>query len=320
MINNLTEFLAENLTDSMIKNLNVLGIVLLANFLVVLAYWILNIPFNSKQDRKAYVICGVIMLLCPVVGSCFFALARVFYRAFFYEPVDLDGIIFSKERVRTFIRADEESERNMVPLEEAIEVASTDELRNLMMNIVRGDIQKSLAAIALALNSEDTETAHYAASVLQDALNDFRATVQKELHRLRSATEGNVGVSAGMLIDYMNQVLRQRVLTDIEQKDYIKIMDEVCEILYEYEKERMTSAQFEAIALRALEMEEFDICQKWCERAVYQYPNTLSTYTCQLKLFFNSGQKERFFEVLDELKKSSIVIDSETLELIRVFQ
>lgn len=320
MINNLTEFLAENLTDSMIKNLNVLGIVLLANFLVVLAYWILNIPFNSKQDRKAYVICGVIMLLCPVVGPCFFALAQVFYRAFFYEPVDLDGIIFSKERVRTFIRADEESERNMVPLEEAIEVASTDELRNLMMNIVRGDIQKSLAAIALALNSEDTETAHYAASVLQDALNDFRATVQKELHKLRSATEGNVGVSAGMLIDYMNQVLRQRVLTDIEQKDYIKIMDEVCEILYEYEKERMTSAQFEAIALRALEMEEFDICQKWCERAVYQYPNTLSTYTCQLKLFFNSGQKERFFEVLDELKKSSIVIDSETLELIRVFQ
>jgi hypothetical protein len=260
------------------------------------------------------------MLLCPVVGPCFFALAQVFYRAFFYEPVDLDGIIFSKERVRTFIRADEESERNMVPLEEAIEVASTDELRNLMMNIVRGDIQKSLAAIALALNSEDTETAHYAASVLQDALNDFRATVQKELHKLRSATEGNVGVSAGMLIDYMNQVLRQRVLTDIEQKDYIKIMDEVCEILYEYEKERMTSAQFEAIALRALEMEEFDICQKWCERAVYQYPNTLSTYTCQLKLFFNSGQKERFFEVLEELKKSSIVIDSETLELIRVFQ
>lgn len=320
MINNLTEFLAENLTDSMIKNLNVLGIVLLANFLVVLVYWILNIPFNPKQDRKAYVICGVIMLLCPVVGPCFFALARVFYRAFFYEPVDLDGIIFSKERVRTFIRADEESERNMVPLEEAIEVASTDELRNLMMNIVRGDIQKSLAAIALALNSEDTETAHYAASVLQDALNDFRATVQKELHKLRSATEGNVGVSAGMLIDYMNQVLRQRVLTDIEQKDYIKIMDEVCEILYEYEKERMTSAQFEAIALRALEMEEFDICQKWCERAVYQYPNTLSTYTCQLKLFFNSGQKERFFEVLEELKKSSIVIDSETLELIRVFQ
>ena len=302
----------------MTEKLNVLGIVLIINAVIVLIYWICTIPFR-KGDRKAYVVCGIVMLLCPIAGPLFFGLAQIFYRAFFFEPVDLDGVIFSKERVRTFIRADEESERNMVPLEEAIEVATTDELRNLMMNIVRGDIQKSLATISLALNSEDTETAHYAASVLQDALNEFRLTAQKEFTKLQSE-KGSVAAPAGMLIDYMNQVLRQKVLTDIEQRDYVKILDEVCEILYEKEIERMTSAQFEAICARLLEIEEFEMCQKWCERAVYQYPNTLSTYTCQLKLFFNSGQKERFFEVLNELKKSSIVIDSETLELIRVFQ
>jgi len=320
MIENLTEYLAENVTENMLKQLNLFGIVLLINFLIVLVYWLWNIPFRRKGDRKSFVICGIVMLLCPLAGPFFFGMAQLFYRAFFFDPVDLDGVIFSKERVRTFIRADEESERNMVPLEEAIEVANTDELRNLMMNIVRGDIQKSLATIALALNSEDTETAHYAASVLQDALNEFRATVQKEVTKLKTETGGSVAVSAGMLIDYMNQVLRQRVLTDIEQKDYVSIMDEVCDILYEFEKERMTSAQFEAMALRALEVEEYELCQKWCERAVYQYPNTLSTYTMQLKLFFNSGQKERFFEVLNELKSSSIVIDNETLEMIRVFR
>ncbi len=303
----------------MTGNLKVLWFVLMVNAVIVLVYWLWNIPFNKKRDRKSYVICGIIMLLCPLTGPVFFCLAHAFYRAFFFEPVDLDGVIFSKERVRTFIRADEESERNMVPLEEAIEVATTDELRNLMMNIVRGDIRKSLATISLALNSEDTETAHYAASVLQDALNDFRATVQQEFKKLKTDGE-NVAAPAGMLIDYMNQVLRQKVLTDVEQIDYVKILDEVCEILYEKEKERMTSAHFEAVSLRLLEVEEYELCLKWCERAVYQYPNTLATYTCQLKLFFNSGQKERFFEVLNELKHSSIVIDSETLELIRVFQ
>jgi len=171
MIENLTEYLAENVTENMLKQLNLFGIVLLINFLIVLVYWLWNIPFRRKGDRKSFVICGIVMLLCPLAGPFFFGMAQLFYRAFFFDPVDLDGVIFSKERVRTFIRADEESERNMVPLEEAIEVANTDELRNLMMNIVRGDIQKSLATIALALNSEDTETAHYAASVLQDALN-----------------------------------------------------------------------------------------------------------------------------------------------------
>ena len=301
----------------MTKNINILLAVLFLNVLIVLGYWIFNLPFK-KGNRKAYVICGLVMLLCPVVGPMFFGLAQLFYRIFFFEPVDLDGVIFSKERVRTFIRADEDNERNMVPLEEAIEVENTDELRVLMMNIVRGDIKKSLAAIALALNSEDSETAHYAASVLQDALNEFRVTVQKEFKKLQIET-GSIAEHAGMLIDYMNQVLKQKVLTDVEQKDYVKILDEVCELFYEREKERMTSAQFEAVCMCLLEVEEYELCQKWCERAVYQYPNTLSTYTCQLKVFFNSGQKERFFEVLNELKHSSIVIDNETLELIRVF-
>lgn len=303
----------------MTGHMKVLGIVLIVDLIIVLIYWLCTIPPAKKGERKDFWICGAVMVLCPIIGPCFFCLSQVLFKTFFFQPVDLEGVIFSKERVRTFVRADEESERNMVPLEEAIEVADTENLRNLMMNIVRGDIKKSLSAIALALNSEDTETAHYAASVLQDALNDFRNTVQKG-HRLLRSSEENRVVHAGILLDYMNQVLEQKVLTDVEQKDYVRIMDEIAEILYEVGKEQMTSSQFEAVSLRLLEVSEFECCQKWCERAQYQYPNTLATFTCQLKLYFNSGQKERFFEVIEELKKSAIVIDSETLELIRVFR
>lgn len=297
----------------------ILFLVLCINLLCVLIYLFWNLPSAKRGDRKSIWIFAAVMLLCPIVGVCFLGLAQAVLHAFFDEPVDLDGVIFSKERVRTFIRADEDNERNMVPLEEAIEVADTDNLRNLMMNIVRGDITKSLATISLALDTEDTETAHYAASVLQDALNTFRNQVHKEYKRIKER-QGNLVINAGKLIDYMNHVLVQNVLTEVEQADYVRIMDEVCEELYEVEKERMTSSQFEAVAMRLLEIKDYENCQKWCERAVYCFPNTLSTYTCQLKYFFNSGQRERFYEVLEELKKSSIVIDSTTLELIRVFQ
>lgn len=303
----------------MTGQMKALGIVLIVNVVIVIIYWLATLPFEKKEERKSFVIRGIVMLLCPIIGPCFFALSQVLFKTLFSQPVDLEGVIFSKERVRTFIRADEDSERNMVPLEEAIEVADTDDLRNLMMNIVRGDVHKSLAAIALALNSEDTETAHYAASVLQDALNDFRNTVQKGQTELAKEEKNRV-VRAGILIDYMNQVLEQRVLTEVEQKDYVRIMDEIATVLYEDAKEQMTSSQLEAVSLRLLEIKDYENCQKWCERAVYQYPNTLATFTCQLKLYFNSGQRERFFEVIEELKKSAIVIDNETLELIRVFR
>lgn len=303
----------------MAREMMIFLIVLGINLLIVIVYLLWNILFRKKENKRSYWIRSFVMLLCPIVGICFFLLAHIFYLLFFSEPVDLEDVIFSKERVRSFVHADEESERNMVPLEEAIEVTDTEGLRNLMMNIVRGDIKKSLAAIALALNSEDTETAHYAASVLQDALNEFRTTVQRDYALVQSEDENRL-IYAGMLIDYMNQVLEQNVLTDIEQISYVRMMDGVCEILYEAEQERMTSSQFEAISLRLLEIEDFEGSRKWCERAMYQYPNTLSTYTCQLKLYFNSGQKERFFAVIEELKQSAIVIDSETLELIRVFR
>ena len=293
-------------------------IVLILNLIIVICYLVWNI-IRKERKRKGFIINSIVMLLCPIVGPCFFLISHAMYLVFFSDTVDLEDVIFSKERVRTHVRADEESERNMVPLEEAIEIADTDNLRKLMMNVVRGDITRSLASIALALDSEDTETAHYAASVLQDALNEFRNNVHKEYKKVKDR-QGNVVTNAGLLIDYMNRVLVQKVLTEVEQADYVKILDDVCEELYEVENERMTSSQFEAVSMRLLEVKDYENCQKWCERAVYRFPNTLSTYTCQLKYFFNRGQKERFFEVLEELKKSSIVIDSTTLELIRVFR
>ncbi len=303
----------------MAKQLIVFGIVLFINLLIVILYLIWNLLLRKKENKGSYWMRAIVMLLCPVVGIVFFALSQALYVLFFSEPVDLEDVIFSKERVRTFVHADEESERNMVPLEEAIAITDTEGLRKLMINIVRGDISKTLSAISLALNSEDTETAHYAASVLQDELNEFRMTVQRQYKYITTEEENRL-LYAGMLVDYMNKFLEQKVLTDIEQQSYVKMMDEVCDMIYHEEKERLGSTQYEAISLRLMEVEDYENCEKWCRRAIYEYPNTLSSYTCQLKLYFNSGQKERFFAVVEELKQSAIVIDSETLELLRVFR
>ena len=38
-----------------------------------------------------------------------------------------------------------------------------------------------------------------------------------------------------------------------------------------------------------------------------------------VKLYFTEGNKKHFFDELEKLKNSDIVIDRETLELIRIF-
>lgn len=293
-------------------------IILILNALVVLLYILLNLLLFKRKNRS-FVLCSIVMLLCPVVGPCFFIMALLLFRLFYYEPVDLEDVVFSKDRARTFLHAEEERESNLAPLEEAIEITEAGELRNLMMNVVRGDIRNSLATIALAMNSEDTETAHYAASVLQSTLNVFQENVERQYALIRQEDENRL-LYADALVEYMNQVLGQRVLTGLEQERYVNLMEEVCEILFQEGPERMKSSHYEAVSLRLLDLKDYERCEKWCMRAAAQYPNTLATYSCFLKLYFSSGQREKFFETIGELKRSSVVIDRETLELIRVFQ
>ena len=291
-------------------------ILLIGNLIVAGVYLAWNI---IHKTNKHYIVGFVVMIVCPLVGPLFYLLAYLFYKLFFQEPVDLEDVIFSKERIKSFVSAEEESERNLVSLEEAIEITDEKELRTLMMNVVRGDVQKFLYSMSLALNSQDTETAHYAASMLQDALNDFRTKVEKERMLVLEDSEQSV-LYAETLVEYMNQVLEQRAFTDMEQRNFVGIMEEMCDILYQKAPGRMSSVMYEAISLRLLEIEEYDQAEKWCNRAKVFYPNTLASFTTQLKLYFASGKKEQFFETVEELKNSSVVVDNETLELLRVFK
>ena len=66
-------------------------------------------------------------------------------------------------------------------------------------------------------------------------------------------------------------------------------------------------------------MKDYGVAETWCRRMEEQYPDELSAYTCRLKLYFARQDREAFFQTLDALKKSDVVIDRETLELIRIF-
>ena len=292
-------------------------IILAVNILVVLIYVIAGY-LRKKEKKFSIAMKAMVMLLCPVVGAVFLALGELFFRLFFAQAMDLDDVIFSKDRVKTYLHPDEERERNLVSVEEALAITDKENLRELMLNVVRGDVRNSLASLSMALNSEDSETAHYAASVLQDILNDFRANVQKRYQEILQGSDNRV-LLAAELIDYMNQVLEQKVFTRLEQKSMTDLMEQVCEILYKEDKEKMMSSHYEAVSMRLLDVRDYEKCRKWCERAAVQYPGVLSSYTCRLKLYFSCEYRENFFQVLDELKKSNIVIDNETLEMIRVF-
>ena len=307
-------------------------IVWIINFIMSVLYYLWGalfyVPAREHQDkdeaeylhdnRRTYLIRVIVMVLCPIIGPLFFLISHLIYMTIFRQEVDLEDVIFSKERVKTNAKADEERERNLVPLEEALAVSDKKNLRMLMLNVIRGDLQDSLESISLALNSEDSETSHYAASVLRDELNDFRVKVQKIYTDIKEEKPEQTD-SEEMLIDYMNRILCQKVFTEIEQAKFVNIMVEAAESIYQKNASRMLPQRYEAVCLRLIEQKQFERADLWCERLAKQFPDELVSYTCRLKLYFKENDRDRFFLVMDQLKKSDIIIDNETLELIRVF-
>ncbi len=298
--------------------------VLIINTLICLIYLIVNMFFR-KEHAGSYMLRFWVMLVCPVVGPVFFFFGWLYFKLFMNEPVDLEDVIFSKERVKTYRKADEARERNFVSLEEAMAVSDKASTRELMLDLVRRDIRESLHTIAMALNSEDTEISHYAASVLQETLNTFRVNVQKLYRTILEMREedeneenrGQIVLFCRELIGSLDSVLKQKVLSPMEQETYVTQMAEVMNILREYEVPE--PEMFEAMAMRFLDVKDYIHCEEWCDILMKTYPDILSSYTCKLKLYYTVHDRDRFFETMDALKHSDVIVDSETLKMIRTF-
>ena len=107
----------------------------LLNLLVAVIYLLVGAlvisPVRTRKERKAkvevchdnrrtYLLRFLVMVLCPVVAPLFFLFSYILFRMPLWMQPSLSDVVFSKERVKIRLKADEERERDMIPLEEAL--------------------------------------------------------------------------------------------------------------------------------------------------------------------------------------------------------
>lgn len=294
-----------------------------ANCLVAIGYLVWFLIFRREEDSlKQFLMHALVMVLCPVVGPLYFLFGFLKYRFIRIGGRDLSDVEFSKRRQVARLKADEERERNIVPIEEAILISDQEKKRANMLNILLGETGEALSAIALALDSDDSEVAHYAASFLQNKLDAFREQVRhskQAIQEMKDRSEPCYPAIAQLVHD-MEPVLKQRVLTRVEQADYVTQMEQLCQQLYENDRGRLDADCYSSLFTLLLDLGLHDEAEVWGERFAEQYPDQMQPYTLRMKLYFETGQTERFIRVLAQLRASGVEIDNQTLELIRMIQ
>lgn len=387
-------------------------LILLLNLIVTFCYWLFYFVIQKKYEAGFATRCTV-MLLCPVIGPVYFLLGWFLRKIFFHKPVDLADVIFSKEREKTLLKADEYGESNLLPIKDAVTVVDKQNARELVLEVLRHDVRKSLSSLFLALNSDDSEISHYAASVLQSELGKFRIDVQKitaeieqteaelraceEYDGEKKTAEGEAyskrlaelsGESAeelrqnddllsgrkkterrfvfadisdkleesedfdkheisaheqGMrayygdevveetllqklnaqaaatheLIGSIYEVLRQNVLSELESIRFTELMNTMALLLEK--RDKLSAEEMEQIAECWRLRKDYEKCAAWSDRLFLVYPRSLEAYATRLKLLYETEDRSRFFETLDEMKKTGIPLDHEMMEMVRIF-
>ena len=304
------------------KEVIFLAVILTINTMIAAGYLIYGLAFRVKKEKDEkdpvrYVILSLFMLLCPVIGPAFLGFGNLFYHLFFDTSIDLAAITFSKKRVDVVERPDESDEINLIPMEEAIMINDKENLRNLLLTVLRGDVKKSINAVTKALNSSDSEASHYAASAIMDIMNEFQKTLQK-FYAQMDAEPDDTEVMV-LYINYLSEMLGAGFLSELEEKTYIYSLQKVCERLFHADQTQLKPMHYTALISLLTKINDLQSSELWIQRFTTNYPDHIEMYRCALHHYFSIKDKIHFFEYMDRLKHSNIPIDNDMLELIRTF-
>ena len=299
-----------------------LAVILTINTMIAAGYLIYGLAFRVKKEKDEkdpvrYVILSLFMLLCPVIGPAFLGFGNLFYHLFFDTSIDLAAITFSKKRVDVVERPDESDEINLIPMEEAIMINDKENLRNLLLTVLRGDVKKSINAVTKALNSSDSEASHYAASAIMDIMNEFQKTLQK-FYAQMDADPNDTEVMV-LYINYLSEMLGAGFLSELEEKTYIYSLQKVCERLFHADPTQLNPMHYTALISLLTKINDLQSSELWIQRFTTNYPDHIEMYRCALHHYFSIKDKIHFFEYMNRPKHSNIPIDNDMLELIRTF-
>lgn len=296
-----------------------LGLVLLllaVNLLVALAIFVVGL-FSPRGARGEYILFAVLTVFCPVIMPVFLAVTRLIELPASRKEVDMADISFNQQREESAVTSDYSTEMNYVALQDAMRLSSIHDLRRLLINVMKYNSRMSLTSVAEAINSPDTETSHFAASAIQDALSEFRGTAQRFISDMEKYPE-DVEINLQAL-DYIYDGLMLKIMTPIEYQAYVYTENNVAENLFQHNIWFMTATHYLRMTELMISIPDYDLADRWVRRAMEYRPKELDTYKARLRLHFARGNRAAFLSCMEEFKDTDIKADQEMLELIRLY-
>ena len=261
---------------------------------------------------------GFVMLVCPVVGIIFYAMAHIVFRWLLRKKeVDRDDVTFSKKRVRKAQMLNYDEEVAVVPIEESLIVANELDRRQSLLNKLKKDYNNNIPAIMKAVENEDTETAHYAASVIMNVNQSYMSSMREFAAEYKKAPEDYELNRAYM--DCIIRYIDSEILSKIEKSKYMYLYLSIATNMYEIFPSNITTDDFQTIIMFNINLLRRDEALRWCNLCFAHFPDSEDSYLNKLKACYYLDMRSDFFETLDTLRDSVSTLSQKGIDLLRFF-
>lgn len=286
------------------------------NMVITLAY-ILVMGIRKQLVRG--MMTGIHMILVPVAGPllvfCSY-LGFLILRCTKTAYINPEEISFRRKNMQIIEGDRLERGINKVPIEEALLAADSESLRRVLFDVLKTDYEGSIPLLQKAIESDDGEASHYASTAIADVLSKFKVR-QKELDE-----QYHHQMDDGELLTayrrYVYQHLSYHIFPQAEESRYTKLYDELMESAY-MQTRQLDPQDYENWILLLLERGEKEKAMIWLTRMQEQYPDSLAFFRAELQFDYRYDH-EKFRACLQKIRNSRIMLDADTLELVRFFQ
>lgn len=294
----------------------IVGLILLINLAIALIYLIVQL---ARRRWKKGLLLSVFMLAAPVVGFMYLLLAELLHvlaKPFGDRDVSTKELSFDQTRARQILEADTEKGRDLVPMEEALIISGKHNKRNTFMEMIKGDEVESLGVVREAVENEDTEIAHYAASYM----SDMYARVKQQEAALRKAFEEKPTPEA--CYEYVNQVrnaVNMELFDGVEQRKFLERLDKAYLWQMEHAPKSPAIEDMTSMARCWMKLNDMDQAKRWIDRILPHCYDDLGAFKICATYYFHCHDSEKLLELLTKVRSSKLELDNEALEWLRFF-
>lgn len=233
-----------------------------------------------------------------------------------YEELYAENSFF-RDELKVLRPIDKEKELNRVPMGEALLLNDYQVRRKMVMDTLQEERTLDyLEVLKKALENEDSETSHYASSIIMQ----LQAQVQKQLQERQRAYERNPQ-DMERLKDYekdLYQLLSSQLLEKENLRKYFLQYEEISDRLL---KKDMPEEEHLWHRIRLCFQEgNFTKAVPLVERYLETYPGSEEAVLCKIQLCILTREHRTLQTFLEGLSQRPVILTQKTLEYIRFFR